>query len=105
MNDKDSKIAKRVNNLGFGDNKVVAPKNMEEMINLLAQIMAHSINNTIDLENARTALNASTRIIEAQQADTRMKALAIAANRDITSAGGWPTIDNRPKQLPPQAAA
>ena len=87
------------NNLGFGDNKVAAPTSMESMIGLLAKIMAHAVNNTIDLENARVALNAATRMIEAQQADTRMKALAIAANREISKAAGWALVSAEPKQI------
>lgn len=77
------------NNLGFGDNKTVAPQNMGEMIGLLAQIMSHALNNTLEIENAKIALNAATRIIEAQQADTRMKALAIATGRLIEKSQGW----------------
>jgi len=80
------------NNLGFGDNKVVAPENMQEMIGLLSQIMAHAVNNTLEIENAKLALNAATRIIEAQQADTRMKAIAISTGRIIEKAKGWELI-------------
>ena len=88
------------NNLGFGDNKVVAPRSMEEMIALLAQIMAHAVNNTVELENAKLALNAATRIIEATQADTRMKALAIAANRQIDSqVGKWSLLTTDEKEI------
>lgn len=87
------------NNLGFGNNKVEAPSSTEGVIALLAKIMASAINNQIDLDNARVALNAATRIIEAQQADTRMKALAFAANREITNANGWSLISNDPKQI------
>ena len=87
------------NHLGFGNNKVSAPSSTEGVIVLLAQIMAGAINNSIDLDNARVALNAATRIIEAQQADTRMKALAIAANREITNANGWALVSNDPKQI------
>lgn len=87
------------NKLGFGDNKVSAPDSMESMISLLAQIMAHAINNSIELENAKLALNAATRIIEAQQADTRMKALAIQTGRVIAAANGWALVSAEPKQL------
>lgn len=66
---------------------------MQGMIGLLAQIMAHAINNTVEIENAKLALTAATRIIEAQQADTRMKALAIATGRLIESAGGWGLVE------------
>lgn len=87
------------NNLGFGNNKVQPPSSTEGVIVLLAQIMAGAINNSIDLDNARVALNAATRIIEAQQADTRMKALAIAANREIANTNGWSLISNDPKKI------
>lgn len=80
------------NNLGFGDNKTYAPQNMGEMIGLLAQIMSHALNNTLEIENAKVALNAATRIIEAQQADTRMKALAIATGRLIEKSGSWDLV-------------
>jgi hypothetical protein len=68
--------------------------------------MAHAINNTIELESARMALNAATRIIEAQQADTRMKALAIASNRAIDSqVGKWSLLTTEPKQVEELEAA
>lgn len=88
-----------VNKLGFGDNKVTAPESTEEMIGLLARIMASAVNNSIDLDNARVALNAATRIIDAQQADTRMKALALAANRTINEKKGWALIDATPTEV------
>jgi hypothetical protein len=88
-----------VNKLGFGDNKVTTPESTEEMIGLLARIMASAVNNSIDLDNARVALNAATRIIDAQQADTRMKALAIASNRQLNKKNGWSLIDAEPKQI------
>lgn len=87
------------NKLGFGDNKVAAPKSMGEMIELLAKIMASTINNNVDPESARMALNAATRIIEAQQADTRMKALAIATDRSINRATGWALVDPEPPRV------
>jgi len=59
------------------------------VIQLLAKIMSHAINNSLEIENAKIALNAATRIIEAQQADTRMKALAIATGRVIEKSNGW----------------
>ena len=85
-----------VNKLGFGDNKVSAPESTEDMIGLLARIMAAAVNNSVDLDNARVALNAATRIIDAQQADTRMKALAISANRQLSKNKGWELIDAEP---------
>lgn len=88
------------NNLGFGDNKVQPPTSNEDVIVLLAKIMAHAINNTLELENAKVALNAATRIIEVQQADTRMKALAIATERSISRAGGWPLLNSFEKVIP-----
>lgn len=77
------------NKLGFGDNKTTPPQDMGQVIQLLAKIMSHAINNSLEIENAKIALNAATRIIEAQQADTRMKALAIATGRVIEKSNGW----------------
>ena len=91
--------ATNVNKLGFGDNKTVAPQSTEQLIGFLATLMSAAINNSVDLESAKVALNAATRIIDAQQADTRMKALAITSNRMLTKAGGWELIDVEPKQI------
>lgn len=88
-----------MNKLGFGDNKVAVPESTEDVIGLLAQIMASAINNSVDIDNAKLALNAATRIIEAQQADTRMKALAIASNRMIAKTKGWALVDASPKDI------
>ena len=85
--------------LGFGDRKTEAPTTPQELINFLSQIMSAAINNDVDLENARIALNASTRIVEVWQADTRMKALAIASGRLIDKAPGWSLIDDSPKLI------
>ena len=85
--------------LGFGDKKVLAPETPQDLIALLSNIMASAINNEVDLENARIALNASTRIVEVWQADTRMKALAIASGRLIDKSGKWETLDTEPKQI------
>ena len=85
--------------LGFGDRKTEAPTTPQELINFLSQIMSAAINNDVDLENARIALNASTRIVEVWQADTRMKALAIASGRLIDKANGWSLIDDSPKLI------
>lgn len=74
---------------------------MGEMIGLLAQIMSHALNNTLEIENAKVALNAATRIIEAQQADTRMKALAIATGRLIEKSSGWGLVSlDKPSDAP-----
>jgi hypothetical protein len=88
-----------MNKLGFGNNKVAVPESTEDVIGLLAQIMASAINNSVDIDNAKLALNAATRIIEAQQADTRMKALAIASNRMIAKTKGWALVDASPKDI------
>jgi hypothetical protein len=56
--------------------------------------MSAAINNEVELDNARLALNASTRIIEALQADTRMKAVAAASGRQL-SQGGWAMIEDK----------
>lgn len=82
--------------LGFGDRKTTAPTTPQELIGFLSSIMSAAINNEVDLENARIALNASTRIVEVWQADTRMKALAIASGRMIDKANGWSLVDESP---------
>lgn len=83
--------------LGFGDRKTTAPKGPEDVIELLGQIMSAALNNEVDLDNANVALNAATRIHDLMQADTRMKALAIATQRTISpskATGGWPLLLN-----------
>ena len=86
--------------LGFSDRKILsAPNNAQELICLLSQLMVAAINNEVELENAKLALNAATRIVEVWQADTRMKALSIASNRAITKSGKWETIDSEPKLI------
>lgn len=85
--------------LGFGERKVTAPGNPQELIGLLSQLMASAVNNEVDLDNARVALNAATRIVDVWQADTRMKALAISYGKTIVNADGWQTIETEPKQL------
>jgi hypothetical protein len=47
--------------LGFADRKTTAPTDIPSLLKLLAEVMSASINNEIDLDNARTALNAATR--------------------------------------------
>ena len=81
--------------LGFQERKTTAPQNLPELVNLLGEMMSAALNNEVDLDNARVALNAATRMIDAIQADTRMKALAIATQRTIgTSSGGnWPLLE------------
>jgi hypothetical protein len=83
---------------GFGDRKTVAPKSPQELMSLLSDVMSAALNNEVDLDNARVALNAATRIVEVWQADTRMKALAIAANRSVIEVSGWQTIETE-KQI------
>ena len=99
MSEQQSVVPKPQNKLGFGDNKVETPDSMEAMIGLLARIMSNAINNTIEIDNAKLALNAATRIIEAQQADTRMKALAIASGRMIEKSSGWALVSAGPKDI------
>lgn len=61
--------------------------------------MAAAINNEVNLENAKVAINSATRIVDVWQADTRMKAIAIAAGRQLTHTGGWQTIEIEKPQL------
>ena len=85
--------------LGFGDKKTIAPQSPQELMQLLSTVMSAALNNEVDLDNAKLALNAATRIVEVWQADTRMKALAITANRNIIKVDGWETVDTTPKQV------
>lgn len=67
---------------------------MAGLVSLLSEVMSASLNGEVDLDNARVALSAATKIIEAVQADTRMKAIAISSNRSIVASGGWPMIES-----------
>lgn len=75
------------------ERKVSAPQNPEQLIGLLAEIMAASVNNEVDIDNAKLELNAATRIVEVWQADTRMKAIAISAQRTIGKSAGFGLIE------------
>lgn len=86
--------------LGFSDRKIThIPQNAQDLMCLLSELMVASINNEVEIENAKLALNAATRIVEVWQADTRMKALAVASSRAITKSGRWDTIDADPKLI------
>lgn len=74
--------------LGFANRRTEAPKNLPELVSFLATIMSASVNNDVNLDNARVALNAATRIVDAIQADTRMKAVAAATGKVIEAVGG-----------------
>lgn len=78
-----------------------APKSMHELTEALSFIMAGAINGDVKESEARIALNAATRIIEAVQAETRVRALAFATNQTLPTslplnAPIWP-------QIPPPA--
>lgn len=77
--------------LGFGDRKTEPPKDVPGMISFLAEMMSATVNNEVELENVKVASNIASRIIELMQADTRMKAVAISTQRQI-SAAGYPLI-------------
>jgi hypothetical protein len=62
-----------------------APKNVHELTEALSYIMAGAINGDVKESEARIALNAATRIIEAVQAETRVRALAFATRQIIPS--------------------
>lgn len=79
--------------LGYGDRKTFAPQNSQELCQLLAQMMAASINGEIEPEQAKLALNAATRIVEVQQADTRMRVAAHMMKTTISASRGWESID------------
>lgn len=78
-----------------------APKSMHELTEALSNIMAGAINGDVKESEARIALNAATRIIEAVQAETRVRALAFATRQIVPpslplNAPIWP------KQEPPE---
>lgn len=86
--------------LGFHDRKITdTPQNAQQLMALLSQLMVAAINNEVELDNAKVALTAATRIVEVWQADTRMKALALSANRPISVTGSWDTLDIEPKTI------
>ena len=89
--------------LGYSERKVLtAPTNAQELMALLSTLMVAAINNEVDLDNAKVALNAATRIVEVWQADTRMKALSLATGRAMTQTGSWDSIDTEPKVINPK---
>ena len=80
-----------------------APKTMHELTEALSYIMAGAINGDVKEAEGRLALNAATRIIEAVQAETRVRALAFATNQKIAptfslTSPVWP--DQQAPQLP-----
>ena len=87
--------------LGHSERKLTTtPKNAKELMGVLSTLMVAAINNEVDLDNAKVALNAATRIVEVWQADTRMRAIAIASGRQMTTTGEWDTINSDQKLLP-----
>ena len=79
--------------LGLKDTKVTAPKNPQELCNLLSNLMAATINYDVDTENVRIALNAATRLVEVMQADTRMKVAAHMTGSMISNKNGWASLE------------
>lgn len=79
--------------LGFADRKTAPPQNITELVGLLAVVMSAALNNEVDLENAKVALNSATRMIDAIQADTRMKAVSVAIGRTVSAGSGWSLIE------------
>lgn len=78
--------------LGFAENKTKPPKDMAELLNFLSNLLSATVNHEVDIEVAKTASNITDRIIQAIQADTRMKALAIASAHKLSDTGGFATI-------------
>lgn len=77
------------------------PKTMHELTDALAHIMAGAINGDVKESEARIALNAATRIVEAVQAETRVRALAFATKTTLPAA--LPLNQNIwPRQEPPE---
>lgn len=81
-----------------------APKSLHELTEALSFIMAGAINGDVKESEARIALNAATRIIEAVQAETRIRALAYATKATIPAAIPL-NAPIWPKSEPPQIAA
>lgn len=61
-----------------GVNEMQTPTTMAELRECLAIIMVGCVNNKMDADNCKVALNAATRIIESVQAETRAQALQFA---------------------------
>lgn len=78
------------------------PKNMPELQQALAHIMAGAINGDVKQDQGRLALNAATRIVEAVQAETRARALAFAMGAVIPPSMplDGPIYHDKPKALP-----
>lgn len=86
--------------LGFSDRKTTAPESMAELLKFLSTLMSATVNNEVDLDTARTASNIADRIIQGIQADTRMKAVAIATGRQVSQSSGYTLIEEN-KKIPP----
>lgn len=79
-----------------------APRTLHELTEGLAYVFAGALNGDVKESDARIALNAATRIIEAVQAETRVRALAYATKQSVApalplNAPIWPTqqiLDN-----------
>lgn len=61
-----------------GVSEMQTPTTMAELRECLAIIMVGCVNNKMDVDNCKVALNAATRIIESVQAETRAQALQFA---------------------------
>lgn len=79
--------------LGFSDRKTTPPQNMQELVLFLSTLLSATVNNEVDTETARTASNIADRMIQAVQADTRMKAIAISTNRTLSQGNGFAMIE------------
>lgn len=64
---------------------VNAPTTMPELRAVLSTIMVGVLNGTVDQDKGRLAINASSRIIESVQAETRARALAYATRQIISA--------------------
>jgi len=69
--------------------------------------MARVLNNEIELDPARVALNAATRIIDAIQADTRMRALALASGAKLASceSSGYQFLESKERLIENESKA
>lgn len=68
---------------------------MGELRSQLAVILSGAVNGDIDEKRGRLAINASTRIIEAFQAETRSRLVAAQLKEQIHQLGEQPLADSK----------
>lgn len=85
--------------IGYGERKILPPQNAQELMQVLSTLIAGAVNNEVDLENAKVALNATTRLVEVWQADTRMKSIAARLGSQMENAAGWQLLAPPPEVI------